>query len=127
MNYQVIVVYNEKNGRSYYSSYVVSDDTTLGNIQCTELPPYADLTKAKSCYLDDSASTWVFDEEVYQENLDKIEFEKIAQEEQKNIEEATPTNKELSDMVVELAETISMLSDSISELGVLVSNLETKE
>ncbi len=52
MKYQVIIILDSSRNRSYYQGYIISDDETQGNITCEELPPYADVNKARSCYWD---------------------------------------------------------------------------
>lgn len=63
--YQVILLKN-----NYYYSYVESDDTTLGNIEVSDLPHYQDINKARSCYYDNG--TWVYDENKYLEIKEEI-------------------------------------------------------
>lgn len=46
--YQVIIVFDDIKKKSYFNSYVISSDTTLGNIECEELPLYADINKAQA-------------------------------------------------------------------------------
>lgn len=106
MNYQVIIVLDETREKSYFYSYVISEDTTLGNIECTDLPPYADINKARSCYWDADNSSWIFDEDKYKEICDDIES-KLKEQEQAELdaslvmtnEEATAAIMELSDLV----------------------------
>lgn len=73
--YQVIILKDEKNNKNYYQSYVESDDTTLGNITVDDLPPYADLKKARSCFYKEGE--WIFDNEKYEEIKKEIENEEI--------------------------------------------------
>lgn len=96
MKYQVIIVLDDARNQNYYHSYVESNDATLGNIECTELPPYQDIHKARSCYWD--GKKWVFDEGKYNEIIANIEAEKeAAEEETKRIAEI-PSNEELKEM-----------------------------
>ncbi len=119
--YQVIIVFDKIRERSYFYSYVISDDTSKGNIECTELPHYADVNKARACYWDSDNKLWVFDEEKYSEICEEIETIREAQEEAEAIAEATPTNAELAEICMELAEMVSILSDSVTELAEMVS------
>lgn len=97
--YQVIIVLDEVRNRNYYDGYVISDDSTLGNIQCTDLPPYQDINKAKSCYWSDEA-LWIFDEEKYEEILADIQAKKEAAEAEAERVALIPTNEELRDMAL---------------------------
>lgn len=114
--YQVIILLDEARERSYFYSYAISEDTTRGNIECTELPPYADINKARSCYWDSNKAVWVFDKEKYAEICAEIEAIKEAQEEAQAIAKATPTNAELAEMVVEMTESIAELSNVLADV-----------
>lgn len=96
--YQVIIVLDEIRNRNYYDGYVISDDSTLGNIQCTDLPPYQDINKAKACYWSDE--TWLFDSEKYEEILAEIQAKKEAAEEEAIRAASIPSNEELRDMAL---------------------------
>lgn len=119
--YQVIIVLDESRSKSYFYSYVESEDTTLGNIECAELPAYQDINMARACYWDADNQLWVFDVEKYSEICEEIEAIKEAQAEAEAIAEATPTNEELAEICMELAEMVSILSDSVTELAEMVS------
>lgn len=123
MKYQVILFLDEVRNKSYYHSYTVSEDIALGNIECTDLPSYQDLNKARSCYWD--GSIWIFDEEKYQEILESEAQAKEEQEEAKAISEATPNNFELMEAIMEIAQNVSDLVEAVSELGkVITANVE---
>lgn len=81
--YQVTILYDPDRNRGYYEDYVESNDDTLGNITVEELPPYADIKKAQSCWYDAENMQWVFDEDKYQSivdgNLDDAKEQKIAE------------------------------------------------
>lgn len=53
--------------RSYYHSYA----TEAGDIECDELPLYADTNKARACYWDADVSAWVYDADKYIEIVAK--------------------------------------------------------
>lgn len=114
--YQVIILLDEARERSYFYSYVISEDTTQGNIECTELPPYADINKARSCYWDTNKTVWVFDEEKYEEICTQIKAEQLAQEEARAIAEATPSCMELSEIAIELAESVAEVMNAMVEM-----------
>lgn len=107
--YQVIIVLDETRERSYFYSYVVSEDSTKGNIECTELPPYADIDKARACYWDDTNLVWVYDDDKYNEICEKIEAELEAQEQAKLEASLIMNNAELTEAVMELSELIGGL------------------
>ena len=114
--YQVIIILDEARNKSYYHSYVPGD----GNIECEELPPYADVNKARACYWDAKAKAWVYDEEKYAEIIAEQEAAKAAQEQAEKEEAAVPSNKELAEAVVELAEGIADIEAGITELAGIV-------
>lgn len=118
--YHVIIVLDEVRDESYYHSYVAKD----GNIECDELPPYADVNKARACYWDADASTWVYDEEKYAELVAEQQAAKAAQEQAKQEAEAVPSNEELAEAVVELAGDISDIEAAITELARIVGGGE---
>ena len=120
VNYQVIMLYDDELGKAYFDSYVKSDDTTLGNIQVTELPPYADIQKAKSCTYDSDNATWVFDEAKYAKIITAEEERKAAEEEAAAEAATVMSNAELTAFVLELAEMISA-----NETGVVDETTET--
>ena len=108
--YNVIIVLDESRNKSYYYSYVDKD----GNIECEELPPYADILKAKACYWNNK---WVYDPDKYAELVAESEAEKEAAEKAAAEADAVPTNQELADAIMEIADNISILMDAVAELG----------
>lgn len=109
IKYQVIIVLDKARNRSYFHSYVESEDTTLGNIECSELPPYADINKARSCYWDSANLVWVYDGDKYADIREQIEAEKEEME-QKEIEASVVmTNAELTVALLELTEIVGGL------------------
>lgn len=116
--YNVIIVFDEKRGKSYYHGY---DERNPGNIQCEELPPYADPIKACSCFWENDE--WTFDEEKYPELLASRQelLSKIDQAEKEA--NATPTINELSNAVVEIGDNVGVIFDALAELGNRVTEL----
>lgn len=110
--YNVIIVLDDSRDRSYYHSYV----TENGNIVCAELPPYADTNKARACYWD--GKKWVFDADKYAEIVAVQTAEKEAAEKAATEAEAVPTNQELADAMMEIANDVSILMDAVAELGI---------
>lgn len=110
--YHVIIELDESRDRSYYHSYIVAN----GNIECDELPPYADVNKARACYWDADVSTWVYDEEKYAELVAEQEALKEAEEQAKKEAAAVPTNEELAKAVMELANEIANIEEALTEL-----------
>ena len=121
MKYNVIIVLDETRDRSYYYSYVPEN----GNIQCDELPPYADVNKAQSCYWD--GEKWIFDEEKYAEIVAAEEAEREAEQQAELEAAATPTNTEIAQALMELAENLSTVMDAITELAEQVTALKGGE
>ena len=121
--YNVIIVLDDSRSKSYYYSYV----TENGNIECTELPPYADPNKARACYWDTESATWVYDEEKYTEIVAEQEALKAAAEQEKLEAEAVPSNAELADAVMELASNDDLIMDALSELAEAVAMLKGGE
>lgn len=121
--YQVIIILDESRNRSYYQGYVESEDTTLGNIMVEELPPYADINMAHACYWDAENNKWIFDDEKESEIQEKLAADKEAAEKAQAEAEATPSNKDLADCVVELGDGQSSLEDAVAELGELYNAL----
>ncbi len=109
--YHVIIVLDEKRNKSYYYSYVYKN----GNIECAELPPYQDILKAKACYWD--GENWVYDSDKYAELVAEAEAEKEATEKAAAEAEAVPTNAELADAMMEIADNVSILMDAVAELA----------
>lgn len=126
MKYQVIIFLDETRNRSYYHSYIESEDTTLGNIECSDLPPYQDINKARACYWDIDKAVWIFDEEKYQEILQAEAQAKAEQEEAEAIAASTPSNLELMEAIMEIAQNQSDLAEAVAELGELVAINETE-
>lgn len=118
MKYNVIVVLDESRDRSYYYSYV----TENGNIECAELPPYADPNKARACYWD--GENWVFDADKYAEIVAEQKTQKAAAEQARLEAEAVPTNAELASAVMDIGDNLSAVVDAIAELGNEVSILK---
>ena len=114
MKYQVIIILDSSRNRSYYQGYIISDDETQGNITCEELPPYADVNKARSCYWDSEEKKWIYDAEK--------EAEKTKAE-----AEATPSNMDLADAVIELGNNVSDMMDALTELAQTVNDLRGGE
>ncbi len=111
MKYQVIIVLDESRNKSYYYAYVAEN----GNIECEELPPYADINKAHACYW--NGKKWVFDPEKYAE-IEAIQIaEKEATEKAETEARAVPTSAELAIAVMELGDNVSLLMDAVSELA----------
>ena len=100
--YQVIIILDESRNKSYYQGYVESEDTTLGNITVSELPPYADVNMAHACYWEIENEKWIFDEEKEAEIQEKLAADKKAAEKAQAEAEATPSNADLADCVSEL-------------------------
>lgn len=117
MNYQVILVNDEIKNKNYYYSYQVSEDTTLGNITVTDLPPYQDINKARCCYWADNSEAWIFDEEKYNEMLLMIEAEEEAKKEAELIAASTPTVLELAEASIETAQAVSDVAEAIDVLA----------
>ena len=109
--YRVIIVLDETRNKSYYYSYVNKD----GNIECEELPPYQDILKAKACYWD--GENWVYDAEKYVEIVAEQEALKAAAEQERLEAEAVPSNAELADAMMEIADNVSILMDAVAGLA----------
>lgn len=123
MKYNVIIVLDESRNRSYYYSYV----TENGNIECTELPPYADPAKARACYWDAENTTWIYDAEKYEEIVAEQEALEAAAEQERLEAEAVPSNAELADAVMELAGNDDLIMDALSELADKIAKMEGGE
>lgn len=121
MKYNVIIVLDESRDKSYYYSYV----TENGNIECAELPPYADPNKAQACYWD--GEKWVFDADKYDEIMTIQAAEKEAADKAAAEEAATPTNAELASAVMELADNDGTIMDALSELANEIAALKGGE
>ncbi len=121
MKYNVIIVLDETRNKSYYYSYV----TENGNIECTELPPYADPNKARACYWD--GEKWVFDADKYAEIEAVQAAEKEAADKAAAEAEATPTNSELALAVMDIGDNLSIVMDAVAELGETVAALKGGE
>lgn len=114
--YQVIIILDESRNRSYYQGYVESEDTALGNITVEKLPPYADPNMARACWWDSENRKWVFDEDKEAEIQKKIAVDKEAAEKAQAEAEATPSNTDLANCVVELGELINELLERVIKL-----------
>lgn len=123
MKYNVIIALDESRDKSYYYSYVAEN----GNIECKELPPYADPAKARACYWDAENTTWVYDAEKYAEIVAEQEALKAATEQERLEAEAVPDNSELADAVMELANNDSLIMDALSELADKIAKMEGGE
>lgn len=115
MKYNVIIVLDESRNKSYYYSYV----TENGNIECAELPPYADPNKARACYWD--GEKWVFDADKYAEIEAVQAAEKEAADKAAAEAAAVPTNEELAAATMEIADNVSTLMDAVTELAETVA------
>ena len=115
--YHVIIVLDEERNKSYYYSYVDKD----GNIECTELPPFADINKAQSCYWD--GEKWIYDADKHAEIVVAKEAEKAATERAQLEAEAVPTLKEIGIALMEIAETVNANMGAITELAAIVSGM----
>lgn len=121
MKYNVIIALDDSRGRSYYYSYV----TENGNIECAELPPYADINKARACYWD--GKKWIFDADKYAEIEAVKAAEKEAAEKVAAEAAATPTNAELALAVMDIGDNLSAVMDAVAELGKTVAVLKGGE
>lgn len=121
MKYQVIIVLDESRNRSYYYSYVAEN----GNIECEDLPPYADVNKARSCYWD--GKKWVYDADRYAEIVAVQTAEKENAEKEAAEAESVPTNADLMMAVMELADNISTIMDALLEIAGAVAALKGGE
>lgn len=121
--YNVIIVLDESRDRSYYYSYVASD----GNMECEDLPPYADINKARSCYWDAENTAWIYDADKYTEIVSRQNAEKVAAEKAAAEAEATPTNAELALAVIELADNENLIMDALTELAEQVAAMKGGE
>ena len=110
--YNVIIVLDDFRDRSYYYSYVAEN----GNVTCDELPPYADPNKARACYW--NGEKWVFDADKYAEIEEVQAAEKEAADKAAAEEAAIPTNAELADAMMEIADNVSVVMDAVAELGI---------
>lgn len=127
MKYQVIIILDSSRNRSYYQGYIISDDETQGNITCEELPPYADVNKARSCYWDSEEKKWIYDAEKEAEIQEQIAAAEAEAEKTKAEEEATPSNMDLADAVIELGNNVSDMMDALTELAQTVNDLRGGE
>ena len=114
--YQVIIVLDEFNSKNYYYSYVAAD----GNIECEELPPYQDIDKARACWWDADNAAWVYDNEKYNKIVETKQRQRKEATEAAAKTAAQPTISEMSDAVLELAESISDIESALAELGSIV-------
>ena len=110
--YQVILLNDgEKN---YYYSYIESVDTALGNVSLDTLPPYQDILKARSCYLD--GNEWVFDEDKYNELLEIKRQEEEERESEEAKLEAALSNEEIAEALMELADMMVAIDERLTVL-----------
>ena len=119
--YHVILIYNEENSLSYYQAYTITEGPSIGNIVCNELPPYADIDKARSCYWDFDTEEWIYDEIMYQKILQDKERKRKEEDQERLLKESIPTIEEISNAIIELASGQSDLEDAITELASIVS------
>lgn len=110
MEYHVILILDEKRAKNYYYSY--SEEGT-GNLKCSELPPYQDINKARSCYWDGSA--WVYDEEKYAEIIAAIEAQKKAEQEEADRIANLPSLEDVHSMAIANSEAINEIMTYIDE------------
>lgn len=123
MKYQVILLLDVAKNKKYYQSYVESNDSTLGNIECSDLPAYQDINKAQACYWDSDNKSWVYDDEKYNE----IRAKKDEEKEEADRIASIPSNEELKkgldavmDAVCELAQLYDNSIEPLSDLASLL-------
>ena len=107
------VAFEEKNGKKYYKQHktkyhLENEDAVLEGI------PVDTFEKRRFYYYEDSS--WVFDEEAYNEYLAKIEKEQ--QEEKAN--DTAITQEDMLIAMMELALQISDLEDGLIEIAAIV-------
>lgn len=119
--YNVIIVLDSSRNKSYYYSYTAGN----GNIQCEELPPYADINKARACWWDGSG--WIYDAEKHAEIEAQQAAEKEAAEKEAAEADAVPDNADLAAAVMELADNVSMIMDAVAELAEAVAAVKGGE
>lgn len=117
--YQVIINLDRSWDRSYYQTYL-EDGPAKGNIECYDLPPYADINKARACYWDSLNEAWIFDEEKYNEFLHEQEQAKNEADRVNAVNAATPSNVELAEGMIEVAEAVAQHDDALVELGEII-------
>ena len=110
MEYHVILNLDEKKSRNYYYSY---SEEGSGNLKCTELPPYQDINKARSCYWD--GEKWVYDEDKYKEIIEAIEARKKAEQEEQDRLANMPSLEEVNEMAIANSEAINEIMKYIDE------------
>lgn len=110
MEYNVILNLDEKKSRNYYYSY---SEEGSGNLKCTELPPYQDINKARSCYWD--GEKWVYDEDKYKEIIEAIEARKKAEQEEQDRLANMPSLEEVNEMAIANSEAINEIMKYIDE------------
>ena len=111
--YQVIITDDETRERSYFYSY----GEIAGNIE----------TEARACYWDSKNSAWVYDPDKYTEICSDQQRQKEEAEKAQALAEATPTNKELCEAVMELASNQSDLMMAVQELANKIAVMEGGE
>lgn len=110
MEYHVILNLDEKKSRNYYYSY---SEEGSGNLKCTELPPYQDINKARSCYWD--GEKWVYDEDKYKEIIEAIEARKKAEQEEQDRLANMPSLEEVNEIAIANSEAINEIMKYIDE------------
>ena len=110
MKYNVIIVLDESRNRSYYDHYVAEN----GNIECTDLPPYQDINKARSCFWD--GEKWIYDADKYAEIVAARQAEKTAAEQKQRELEAIPSNTDLMLGLMDVADKVSLIIAASPEL-----------
>lgn len=113
--YQVIIALDKSRDKSYYYSYVAAD----GNIECDELPPYADPYKARACYWDSNNKKWVYDADKYAALVQAQQAAVAAEEQAQKEAAAVPTNEELAEAVLELANVIADIVETLTASGMM--------
>lgn len=113
---------NSRN-KNYYHSYEQSDDETIGNISCVDLPPFQDIYKARACYWNSDSAEWVFDDEKYSDILTEQAEIKAEMEKEAAKNAATPSNEELAEGLIELAENVANHNNTILALEEKVAKL----
>ena len=111
MKYNVIIVLDDSRDRSYYYTYVAEN----GNIECSELPPYADVNKARSCYWD--GKKWIYDADKYEEIMAVQAAEKAAAEQRQREMEAVPSNADLALGLMDVADKVRLIMAAMPEFA----------
>lgn len=106
------VAFEEKNGKKYYKQHKIkyhleNEDAVLENIP-------ADTFEKKPFYYYENSS-WVFDEEAYNEYLKKAE-----QQQETGTNDTAITQEDMIMAMMELAQQISDLEDGLIEIAAIV-------